>query len=220
MRVKSAIRRVFRRFGYDIHRIAAAKAVWIDVGAHTGERSFQAAQHNPSLLVFAFEPNWQLARELMGKLANFVILPIAVSDADGMSDFFLNSEDATSSLLGFEPGALQSWEGIATLKTDSRIRVPTMRLDTFMTSMRLAQVDFLKIDTQGADFAVLKSAGECIRKIRRITLEVDISAVRLYRGSAGKQEIVQYLCERGFTLTAVERNSNGREENLTFTARS
>ena len=156
----------------------------------------------------------------MGKLANFVILPIAVSDADGMSDFFLNSEDATSSLLGFEPGALQSWEGIATLKTDSRIRVPTMRLDTFMTSMRLAQVDFLKIDTQGADFAVLKSAGECIRKIRRITLEVDISAVRLYRGSAGKQEIVQYLCERGFTLTAVERNSNGREENLTFTARS
>ena len=51
------------------------------------------------------------------------------------------------------------WRNVAGLKTMESIMVPTIRLDTFMELMQLERIDYLKIDTQGADFMVVKSLG-------------------------------------------------------------
>ena len=85
-----------------------------------------------------------------------------------------------------------------------------------MGLLRIPRVDFLKIDTQGADLAVLRSAGSRLRDIAKITVEVDVTPNRLYQGSASKDEIAVFMQNSGFEMVGDETQSDGQEENLTF----
>jgi FkbM family methyltransferase len=153
---------------------------------------------------------------MLGRAANFVVLPMAVAEKDGCSEFYINRYDAASSLLPMNEESRSSWIGGDALLLEKTITVPTIRLDTFMTTAGIARVDFLKIDTQGNDLAVIRSAGQRIQNIRRITLEVDVTPNRLYEGSPSKEEVVSFLRSVGFRLVSNEQQSYQQEENLTF----
>lgn len=216
-RVRSFLLR--RRFVRVPTSLAEARQVWIDVGAHLGEGTLDVALADPQLLVFAFEPNWDLARQIMGKAANFVVLPIAVSDKDGIADFHLSAFDGSSSLTTMEDAGLAHWKDLD-LTVQATIPVPTMRVDTFMKAAGLRAVDYLKVDAEGVDLRVVQSAGDRLRDIRRIKLEVDTAPDRLYRGAPGHDDVVAFFQANGFALTETETQSDGRQENLTFTCLS
>jgi FkbM family methyltransferase len=84
-------------------------ATWIDVAAHRGEKTLSAAQANPALRVYAFEPNLRLALQLVGLTPNFIVLPMAVAEKNGTANFYLNSFAAASSLLPMDPQGLERW---------------------------------------------------------------------------------------------------------------
>jgi len=193
--------------------------VWIDVGAHLGEKTFSFAAQNPNARVYAFEPNLKAASKLMGRLANYVVLPMAVSEEDGSAPFYLNRFDAASSLLPFVPEGLAQWAGGEVLHVEATRTVPTVRLDTFLNQMEIAKVDYLKIDAQGADLAVVHSLGDRLRDVERINLEVQITSVPLYRGASQKSEVIEFLTNSGFEMVTAEQQSLGQEENLTFVRR-
>ncbi len=208
-----------RRLGYQVRRRRRARRIWIDVGAHAGEATFERARRDSSILVFAFEPDWNLARRTMGSLKNWVMLPMAVADFDGFADFRLNVGDETSSLLPFNDEALRSpdWKDVGGLALRSIVRVPTIRLDTFLNRMGIEAVEYLKVDTQGFDFRVIQSAGARLKDVQSVRLEVDITPQRCYAGSAGKEEVVSYMSSQGFRLVSATAQTHGKEENLTFT---
>jgi FkbM family methyltransferase len=189
--------------------------VWIDVGAHLGQGTLDAALANSRLLVFAFEPNWALARTIMGRAANFVVLPMAVSDSDGFAEFFVNTSDESSSLVTMEESGVAHWKDFD-LTVQSRIVVPTIRLDTFMRLADLRTVDYLKVDAEGVDLKVVQSIGGRFNDIRQIELEVDIAPDHLYRGAPSRSEVVTFMLDHGYELTESETQSGGRQENLTF----
>ena len=197
-------------------REVATTAVWLDVGAHLGEKTFAAAEQNPNLRVYAFEPLLDVAARLMGRLPNFVVLPLAVAEQDGSAPFYRTSFEAASSLLPFVPEGLQQWAGRELLSLEATPTVPTIRLDTFLNQAGIRKVEYLKIDAQGADLAVIRSAGERLRDIERISLEVQVTPVPLYRNASCKEEVLQFLSRAGFELAATERQSHDQEENLTF----
>jgi len=193
--------------------------VWIDVGAHLGQTTQQIAKERPWIKVYAFEPNAKLAEKLAettSALPNYVVIPSAIASQDGFSNFYLNAADATSSLLPFDSEGLQQWIGGEQIKVEQVVLVPTMRLDTFLNQQGIQTVEYLKIDAQGADFDVVVSAGERIRDIAKIKLEVAITPTQLYAGAKTKSEIIDYLKSYNFVLVAVETQSYGQEENLTF----
>jgi FkbM family methyltransferase len=190
-------------------------AIWIDVGAHLGEGTLDAAFDDPTLLVFAFEPNWNLARRIMGRAANFVVLPMAVSDTDGFAEFYINSNDASSSLVAMEDSGLAHWKDLD-LTVQSKIVVPTIRLDTFMKLSDLGGIDHLKVDAEGVDLKVVQSAGDRLKDIREIKLEVDVAPDRLYQGAPHRDEVIGFMRGRGFSHIHTETQNDGRQENLTF----
>ena len=102
--------------------------VWLDVGAHLGEKTFHIAAERPDTLVYAFEPNLEVASKSMGRLANYVVLPMAIADRDGSADFYVNAFAAASSLLPFDEPGLAKWIGGDSLKIKEKIVVPTIRL--------------------------------------------------------------------------------------------
>lgn len=192
------------------------RRVWIDVGAHEGETTLNFAAARPDLVVYAFEPNLAVASRTMGRLRNFVMLPFAVSTADGTAEFKLSRFDASSSLLDMEAEVQAKWiGGSGQLDVVDRFQVPTIRLDTFMNRMGIAHVDFLKVDAQGADLDVVRSAGDRLADIDRIKLEVT-KGNQLYRGAAGTDEVMDFMTEHGFRLVDRVEQTHGQEENLTF----
>ena len=208
--------RLLHDLGHRLLSFQQPQQVWIDVGAHVGRKSFPFAYANPSLIVYACEPNLKVARQTIGRLPNYIVLPMAVTEHDGCADFYLNEFDAASSLYPFNPEGLEVWVKKFDLKVIDRVKVPTVRLDTFMNAMNISRVDYLKVDAQGADFAVIKSAGDRLVDIQKVTLEVAVTPIPLYDGAAGKDEIVDYLRKFGFTLINVNEQDYNQEQNLTF----
>jgi FkbM family methyltransferase len=193
------------------------REVWIDVGAHRGETSLLAAAAAPRRrIVYAFEPNLALAATLMGRMRNYVVLPIAVDEADGAATFRINSNDLTSSLLPFDEERLARWKGAEGVHTVRQVKVPTMRLDTFLEGCAIQTVSHLKVDAQGADLSVLKSAGSRLRDIERITVETAVGDHRQYIGQPGRADLTEFMDAGGFRLARSETQSQGQEQNLTY----
>jgi FkbM family methyltransferase len=208
--------RAIRAIGERIAMRSGMTGTWIDVGAHEGETTLYAALQNPRLKVYALEPNLTAAARLIGRAPNYFVVPMAVAETDGYATLNVNKFEAASSLLAMDETALGSWIGGKDLGVVSTVTVPAMRLDTFMSLTGIQKVDYLKIDTQGLDLVVVKSAGNRLRDIVKITLEVDVMPVRLYAGAPSKEEIIAFLDGSGFSLARVEPQNHGQEENLTF----
>jgi FkbM family methyltransferase len=208
--------RGLRKAGRQLMDWHALRGTWFDVGAFRCEHSYPYALFNPSLRVYAFEPNMHLAAKMLGALPNLIVVPMAVSETDGCAEFNITAFPASSSLLPIDDDNARKWIGNNDIRTVNKATVPTIRLDTFMDLAGIQTVDYLKIDAQGADLAVLKSAGKRLNDLAKIHLEVSVTPNPVYRGCASKNEIVGFLEERGFELVAQEPQSEGQEENLTF----
>jgi FkbM family methyltransferase len=208
-------RRALREF---VKRARSRKyrRIWIDVGAHEGELTFPVAAVNSSLLVYAFEPNLHAASRIMGRLRNYVVMPIAIAEKDGSAELHVNAYEASSSLLPTDEIGIKSWVTEEHFEVIGSVIVPTMRLDTFMDGAGIAAVDFLKIDAQGLDLDVVKSAGDRLRDVAKIQLEATTVPYHQYEGVPDRKEILEYMESKGFRLAEEEIQTHGQEANLTF----
>jgi FkbM family methyltransferase len=152
----------------------------------------------------------------MGLLANYVVLPIAIAERDGSAELQLNAYEQSSSLLRADDAGVERWVTEQEFKVVGSVTVPTMRLDTFMNEAGIASVDYLKVDTQGLDLVVVKSAGDRLRDVAKVQLEATTVSYRQYEGAPGKSVIVEYMTSMGFRLAGEEVQSHGQEANLTF----
>jgi FkbM family methyltransferase len=156
-----------------------------------------------------------MARDVMGVLPNFIVLPMAVSEEDGIAEFRINANDGSSSLLPMSESGKAEWPDFDYTVTQS-VQVPTIRLDTFMALAGISTVEYLKVDAEGADLAVLRSAGDRLADVRRVMVEVDLLENRLYEGAPTRDEMLEFMAERGFSLREAVRQNLDRQENLIF----
>jgi len=152
----------------------------------------------------------------MGRLRNYVVLPIAVAERDGSAELQVNQYEQSSSLLPADQAGMKSWITDQEFKVVGTVTVPTMRLDTFMNEAGIDAVDYLKIDAQGLDLEVVKSAGDRLRDVAKVQLEATTVDYRQYEGAPDKAVIIEYMDSRGFRLAGEEIQSHGQEANLTF----
>src|ERR1700694_3370122 len=119
----------------------------------------------------------------MGCLRNYVGLPIAVSERGGHAEFHLNKYEQSSSLLPADEEGVKEWITEQKFEVVGTVTVPTMRLDTFMNDAGIEFVDYLKIDAQGLDLEVVKSAGDRLRDVVRGRTGATTSSYRMYQGA-------------------------------------
>ena len=186
----------------------------VDIGAHDGSVFSLPYAKDRNNLVYAIEPIPELAEKIRSYgLPNLHVFCAAIGEEEGLATFYLNQDTQTSSLLPSNADGV--WMPyVDSLKTIKTLEVSVVRLDNFMKSNRIVEIDLLKVDAQGYDLQVIKSAGDLIRKVKRIQLEVQITP--LYKGSASKYEILEYLEASGFRLVSTRFQTEGLEENLEF----
>ena len=197
-------------------RTPVPERVWIDIGAYQGGALRQAALDDAGLVIHAFEPNPALFETLNGGPDNYVPHAAAIAGHDGFARLRLNSFPAASSLLGLDEAQRRRWVGGDLLAEQREIVVPTIRLDSFMAEVGIRTVEYLKIDAQGSEFDAIRSLGDRLRDVGKITAKVAVTEHQLYAGAADKATMVAYLAAKGFRLTNAEPQSHHQEENLTF----
>lgn len=175
------------------HFISSGSVVF-DVGANIGMYTiFSARLAGPKGRVYAFEPTKDsfknlLSNIILNKVDNVTPIFSAVSDKNTLVEFvdhFQSKEQnhlATSAELG-------SKKTLKTLAT---------RLDAFIDTYEIQQIDFLKIDVEGAELSVLKSLGDKISSVAIIFFE---SSSRMYQQYGYTiEDMVNFLNQNGFKV--------------------
>lgn len=145
------------------------KPIIIDAGSNIGIAMLFFKKQYPEAKVLCFEPDPN-AYAILEKninanhLKEVVAVNSALSKNNGVTPFFgeISGLDADSR----GNSIIDVWG--QQRKTSSKILVNTERLSTYIKS----EVDFLKIDIEGAELQVLQELGEKIRFVRELVIEV------------------------------------------------
>jgi len=192
------------------------KLTILDIGGCEGEESIRYSRIFPFSSIYVFEPlpeNQKLIAENLEKykVENVTMMPVAVSDEKGVSQFYVSSGhpehesneldwdfgNKSSSLLSPEKENNQTW-----LLFDKQINVNTVTLHSFFIENKIDEVDFIHMDVQGAELKVLMGAKDSIKKIKVIWLEV--ADIELYKGQPLRMDIENFMKDKGFYLVKSE----------------
>jgi len=85
----------------------------------------------------------------------------------------------------------------------SKQQIQVVALDTYLPRQEIKDIDFLELDTQGAELDILLGAEEYIRNALGVKVEVEFA--EMYKSQPMFADIDAYLRRRGFTLFDLER---------------
>ncbi len=133
------------------HALLKNDSVVLDVGANIGIYSVLAASKNNNVKVFAFEPADEAYNSLIGNLRlnnlkNVKAEKFGVADYKREAILSRCDDDAYNSL------------GKPMREVKDEVSVSLISLDDYCREHKLNKVDLIKIDTEGADYLVLKGA--------------------------------------------------------------
>lgn len=138
---------------------------FLDVGAHVGTWTLNIGHCFER--VFCFEPDPRGANALrnnvkLAGLKNVEVIQAAVGARDGEVELSLYPNPCTNTTLPNETG-----RGVGVGDTPTGVMtVPLVALDTFVKERGITDVDFIKVDTEGAECMVIQGALEMWRTQR------------------------------------------------------
>jgi FkbM family methyltransferase len=160
---------------------------YIDVGANSGYYyALKVARHCPDANIFAFEPDRRilphLARNIaINRIDNITIVPMALCDEAG-------TRTMTAALGASNHLILRD----ANSRAGDVIDVACDTLDNFLRTRGLSDIAFIKVDIEGAEYAFLLGAADCIRRQKPILL-LELSAPLLERSGSSVAAVLRLL---------------------------
>lgn len=184
-----------------------ADAVFVDVGAHQGEFTvFAASLVGESGKVIAFEPVSR-NRDLLCKnvtansFSNVTILPFALGVNEGIMPIYDRSGK-------FDDGTNHT--GLSTLfpsrQRDHLIEyVHVKNLDDVVKDLNLAKIDFMKIDVEGSELAVLQGAIGVLQTSRP-KLVFELNQATCQAAGYTSQDLLAWLQTFGYNFAIIAEN--------------
>ena len=185
----------------------------IDIGlSYNAPQSQDWLTKEPNLMVFGFEPNPELfydgniqkrdpahGEPLQKKYIDekrFSLVRVALSDVNKVEqmDFYINNNDCgTSSLFKHDEKRLGSIKKL--------VKVDVCSLKMFFDNFpweRFEYIDYIKIDAQGSDLNILKSAGKYLQE-RVVFVTAEPDGYQYYGAEAcNTNNITNYMLSQNF----------------------
>src|SRR6202163_1785872 len=186
--LKALLRDQRAEFGV-IRRHLRPGDVACDIGANKGSFIYWLSWWVRNGRVVAFEPQPELARDLLNicrviKLGNVKVEAKAVYSQSGNRDLFLPK--------GHQPGASLHRTSLDA-ESFTTLSVPVVALDDYFNESD--KVTLLKIDVEGAEFEVLKGAERILRQHAPLLV---FECENRHLGPRNVQDIFSYLGEFGY----------------------
>jgi FkbM family methyltransferase len=173
-------------------------ATVIDVGANRGQFSLAVRHFHARARIIAFEPLAQAAavyRRVFAGDGYAELHQSAVGTSAGKATMQRSGREDSSSLLPISELMPQHFPGTGAIGVEE---VPIAPLTKFVTAADLQGTNLLKIDVQGYELEVLRSAQPLLAHIDRVYVEA--SFVPFYDGQPLAAEVIDYLHAHDFVL--------------------
>ncbi|MGD2133708.1 MAG: FkbM family methyltransferase [Maricaulaceae bacterium] len=167
--------------------------VMLDVGAHCGTSAVHFEPFGWTIHCFEPDPaNRQKLIKSFGRAPNITIDPRAVSERPATGVSFYSSEESTGI------SALHAFRD--THREAARVNVTTVA--EIVAERKLKRIDFLKIDVEGHDFAVLK--GVPWDKIAPDVIECEFEDAKTSPLGHTWRDICEYLVQKDYSVYVSE----------------
>ena len=200
----------------DIRRMLSASAiVYCEIGARRGGRRFTGI--GEFVHYYGFEPDAKEAEKLRNTLAaqkvfqSVRILPYAVMEKSGRVSVNVLKHRGCSSVLlpnadvvsqyRTRRGNTDRWPRF--FDVVGRYECEAISLDEFAAKEHVASIDFVGLDTQGTEYAIL-TGGNGIISRTTLLVHVEMETVPLYQDQPLIADIVRLLADLGFRLIKLE----------------
>jgi FkbM family methyltransferase len=171
--------------------------VILEAGAHIGRDTIKLLKIWLHARIYAFEPVPELHAQLLEKTKNYAQIscyPYALGTDNGNTQFFFGSgrSTAASSLLKPELYTQEHPDVVF-----AQITVPVRTLDQWAHEQAISAIDFLWLDMQGSEMAMLQASPHLLRTVRAIHTEVNLT--QRYTGVPEYHVYRTWLEQQGFT---------------------
>lgn len=185
-----SVETVSQRHETEVYRYLISKMkegdVFIDVGAHVGKYALQAAKIvGRRGLVIAIEPfSGNYAALLKGislnNLKNVIALNIAAWNENCQLRLFI--------------AEVSSHHSVKKNSDLEFIQVEAQTIDSILEELNVTKCDWIKIDTEGAEYEILKGLKKCLRNIRpKFIIEV----------TKHVEEIMSFFIKLGYEINII-----------------
>ncbi len=213
--------------------------VWIDIGAdwksfsnhegvyahpfEVGGRSISAEWANSNnIFTIAIDAN-QAYHSVLSQLKNTIAIPCAISSSEGTVEFYHYEGPGCSSVLPPNPTASDKIPSLCQ-KVKSRERICSVSLETIISFVpESVPIELLKVDAQGIDLSIVKSARSNLQKLHTVVIEaqeaVGDKSNLLSVETELKPDAIEFFQRSGFTYDetlSYEENKEVHEWNLFF----
>ena len=184
--------------------LLANNPLWIvDVGASGGIdprwRNFTS-----SFKVIMFEPDPREYEILSSnKLENLIVLTCALSDSVKDIDFYLCKKQQVSSAYLPNFDFLDKFPDSERFKVLKTISIQTDTLDNQLKKNNIAEIDCVKIDTQGYELPILNGSVSSLKNA--VGLDVEVEFAPLYKKQPLFNEVDSFAREMNFELFDIKR---------------
>jgi len=164
----------------------------IDIGSNIGEFSyFVLNEYRQDINVFCFDPDPIAIKCIENNLSNFDfnLNPIALSDKNGESTFWLKPESADSSLHKSSSDSVE-------------FKVQTRTLDKVFSQINFSRPALLKMDAEGHEPEVLEGGRKTLERIDFVTIDGGLER----SGYSTSSEVARILHETGFNEVSISSN--------------
>jgi FkbM family methyltransferase len=168
-----------------------------DVGCRWGFAEF-LQQLSPHIVLYGFDPDPVECERLrtLYKDPNIHLVPLGLTDVPGERTLYMTREMACSSLYRPDPSLTSSLPELACASEVGRSKIPVTTLDNWSVSAGIFSVDFLKLDTQGAELDILHGGERLLASVSALEVEVDFNPIYLHQPLFG--DVDRFLRDRGF----------------------
>lgn len=176
-----------------------------DIGANKGTWTRECVKYFPNATYYLFEPQVNLNKDVeinLKDFKNYHLFNVGVGNANNEINFTIHERDDSCSFSFTEDEAKKN--GF------KQIKLPVVKLETFVNENKLESPTILKIDAEGLDLEVLEGAGQLINDIEVILIEVGILNKNIVNSALN---VLTYLDDKGFRLfdiTDINRPFNNR----------
>ena len=149
-----------------------------DVGANVGKYSTALKKCMPTSKLYAFEPNPHAFEKLnkQGEQNGFKCFPLGMSDISGSNEIYFDKSEKHTELATFEKKVLTDVFGREVESCDARLTT----LDSFCSENSVNRIHFLKIDTEGHEFRVLKGAQKLLQNNLIDIIQFEFNDMNIY----------------------------------------
>lgn len=173
----------------------------IDVGANRGQFGLAALSVFPNCKYICFEPIEDAYKALKNVLIfkkDISIYNSAIGNSNSEMEMNISQSEDSSSLLTITELQDEIFPG--TKKKNTQI-VNLSKLTDFISFNELNNNSLIKIDVQGFELEVLKSASDLLNKIKYVYVECSFR--ELYKNQASANDIINLLAANDFKLSGI-----------------